>query len=80
MNIDDVCKMAKEEGLSYGNYVYKHAEELAGKKPTKKAKDNEQQCKYCGNFFVPINSRNIFCRNGCRVAFHQKNQRKIKKK
>ena len=33
MEIEDICRKARAEGLSYGQYVYVHAAELAGKRP-----------------------------------------------
>lgn len=75
MNIEDICRRAKAEGLSYGQYVLKHKIELAGKRPTSKVQRGEGFCKNCGRGFEPTNSRHVFCGDSCRSAWNQKKHR-----
>lgn len=80
MEIEDICRMARAEGLSYGQYVYIHAAELAGKKPAKKLRPGERSCRCCGRAFVPTDSRHRFCRTACRVAWNRKKRSRMKEK
>lgn len=73
MNIEEICRRARSEGLTYGQYVLKHKLELAGKRPAvRKRREGAHYCKWCGREFVPQNGRQIFCRKACRSAWHAK--------
>jgi len=50
MEIEDICRMARAEGLSYGQYVYVHADELAGKRPVQRLRAGERSCRRCGQY------------------------------
>ena len=81
MDIEKICRRARAEGLSYGQYVYKHRAELAGKRPEpRERRADGRYCKYCGREFIPTNGRQLFCLIRCRVAWHQEQKRKRKQK
>lgn len=80
MEIGEICRLARAEGLSYGRYVYIHAAELAGKKPRQHLRPGERSCRCCGRAFVPSGSRHRFCRTACRVAWNRKKRSEMKKK
>lgn len=80
MEIEEICRRARAEGLTYGQYVWKHKVELAGKRPTPKVREGVRCCRRCGRAFVPASSRQVFCRTACRVAWNQKKRRAQKKK
>lgn len=75
MRIEEICRMAKAEGLSYGQYVFKHRAELAGIKPTAVLRSDGHYCRRCGREFTPKSNRHHFCRTACRVAYNQKKRR-----
>ncbi len=79
MEIEDICRMARTEGLSYGQYVYVHAAELAGKRPVQRLRAGERSCRRCGRAFLPASSRHSFCRTACRVALNQEKRRRMMK-
>ncbi len=70
MEIEEICRRARAEGLTYGQYVFKHSAELAGKRPTPKAREGAICCRRCGREFTPNGSRHVFCSTACRVAYH----------
>lgn len=76
MRIEEICRRARAEGLTYGQYVLKHKLELAGKRPTmRKRREGAHYCKWCSREFVPQNNRQLFCRTSCRVAWHREERR-----
>ena len=80
MEIEDICRKARAEGLSYGQYVYVHAAELAGKRPVQRLRAGERSCRHCGRTFLPSSNRHSFCRTACRVAWNQEKRRRMMKK
>ena len=80
MEIEDVCRLARAEGLSYGQYVFAHAAELAGKRPKPRLRPGERSCRYCGRIFLPVGTRHRYCRNACRAAWNQEKRRKMMKR
>ena len=78
MEIEDICRMAAEEGLSYGRYVFAHAAELKGRRPAQKLRNGERSCAFCGRAFVPTGERNRFCRSSCRIAWNARNRHKMR--
>ena len=79
MEIEEICRRARAEGLSYGRYVYIHRAELAGKRPVQRLRPEERSCRRCGRAFVPVSGRHHFCRTACRVAWNQEKRRKMMK-
>ena len=77
MEIEDICRLARAEGLSYGQYVRIHAAELAGKPPARRLRPGERSCKRCGRAFLPMSTQHRFCRNACRVEWNQEKRKKI---
>ena len=75
MEIEEICRRARAEGLTYGQYVFKHKVELAGKRPKPKAWEGAIRCRNCGREFVPARDRHVFCRTSCRVAWNQRKRR-----
>lgn len=75
MDIEKICRLARAEGLTYGQYVFKHKVELAGKRPAPKVRKGATLCRNCGREFVPASSRQVFCRDACRVAWNQRKRR-----
>ena len=73
--IEEICKKARAEGMTYGQYVYKHRAELAGMRVAPKKREGARYCRKCGKEFVPTTSRNVFCRTSCRVAWNHKKRR-----
>lgn len=80
MEIEDICRLARAEGLSYGQYVFVHAAELAGRRPTQRLRPGERSCRHCGRAFLPMTPRRRFCRAACRMAWNQEKRNKMKKK
>ena len=80
MEIEDICRLARAEGLSYGQYVLRHRAELSGKPPRPRLRPGERNCRLCGRSFVPVNSRHRFCRDACRIKWNREKQRKMKAK
>ncbi len=79
MEIEEICRLARAEGISYGQYVYVHRAELAGKPPARRLREGERSCRRCGRAFVPVNNRQLFCRTACRVAWNQEKRAKMMK-
>lgn len=75
MTIEEICRRAKAEGLTYGQYVAKHRAELAGKRPTLKAREGAICCQHCGRGFVPSRNSQKYCRDSCRAAAGEKRRR-----
>jgi len=80
MEIEDICRMARAEGISYGRYVSVHAAELAGKRPVQRLRPGERRCRLCGRAFLPVSSRHSFCNTACRAAWNQEKRRRMMKK
>lgn len=81
MMIEEICKKAKAEGLTYGQYVAKHKAELAGMRAEPELHDGYRICRNpnCRKEFTPTNSRQVFCRTSCRVSYNQKKRREKQK-
>lgn len=77
MNIEKICNLAKAEGISYGQYVFRHADELRGKRPVPKTKKGEKVCAFCSRVFISTNPRSRFCRTACRVAWNMAKKRSL---
>lgn len=77
MEIWEICLRAKAEGLSYGQYVLRHAEELRGKRPAPRLRKGEKVCAFCSRVFVSENPRSRFCRTSCRVAWNMAKKRSM---
>lgn len=75
MMIEEICKKARAEGLTYGQYVAKHKAELAGMQAEPKKYAGVRYCKKCGRKFEPTSDRHVFCRQACRVGYNQKKRR-----
>ena len=80
MEIEDICRLAKAEGLSYGQYVYVHAAELAGKRPAQRLRPGERSCRRCGRAFLPLSPQHRFCRSTCRVIWNREKRKKMNEK
>lgn len=78
MTIEEVCRAARAEGLSYGQYVAQHNPALAVKPRDTKTQDTKPQddgftrCLYCGHVFTPTRRGHKFCRDSCRSGYRQK--------
>ena len=79
MDIEEICRQARAEGLTYGQYVYIHRAELAGRRPVQRLRPEERSCRRCGRAFVPTSGRHRFCRTACRVAWNQEKRRRMMK-
>lgn len=80
MTIEEICKLARAEGLSYGQYVLRHADQLRQPPPPAALRPGERRCLHCGRIFAPVNIRNRFCRASCRVAWNTARRRALLRK
>ena len=65
MDIDEVCRLAKKAGLSYGKYVFLHREELkTEKRPARVTLFH--RCLCCGRRFIPEREGRRYCSSACR--------------
>ena len=79
MTIEEISVLAGREGVSYGRYVFEHAVETeAGGAKIVHIRPGEKRCAFCGRIFMPMNSRNRFCRDSCRIRWNSRRQRQIK--
>lgn len=65
MTIEEICRRAKAEGLTYGQYVSKHRAELAGIRPTRKVRAGYIRCPSCGRDFIRSSPKQKFCSPRC---------------
>lgn len=77
MTIEEISRLAKAEGLSYGQYVFRHADQLRGQPESRQPRPGEKLCLCCGRRFIPVNKRNRFCRASCRVAWNANRRRAL---
>ncbi len=79
MTIEEISVLAGREGVSYGRYVFEHAAETeSGGAKIVHLRPWERCCAFCGRVFQPMNSRNRFCRDACRITWNSRRQREIK--
>lgn len=71
MTIDEVCRLAKAAGESYGVYVFRHREEL--KRPGSRRPAALRRCLCCGRPLGPTRRR--YCSDFCRrLAWKQRQE------
>ena len=77
MTIEEVSRRARAEGISYGQYVFRHRVERAGKRPEPtEGLTSAVRCPNCEKYFTPNNKTQKFCRAACRSAYNQRHRRK----
>ncbi len=69
MRAEEISALAKEQGMSYGQYVFLHRKELKGNGRTAQMR----RCLWCGRSILGTHSNRRFCSDFCRrMDWHER--------
>ena len=70
MRAEEICTLAKKSGMSYGQYVFQHREELRDAVQwTRRAK---RRCAFCGKSTEGSPAKRRYCSDFCRLMAWKK--------